>query len=398
MRLRSPIRQAGRGDVLSLRLLPPSTRQEVHLRYVGSKDAVYVLAPGDPSPRWASVLAHDTHMVSWQVEGRDYIGNAHVIDDPLEREELVRRFEAAHGVELVRRWFGSHVQGFVLNPFPTDRDGYEGLVERYFEGLAAVYDRLVRENPFDLQLRIQSGEILSRAFRAGQRVLEIGAGTGLETLPLARRGVHVVATDISQSMLDNLEKKAKAEGLADLVVTRRVRASNLHVLLEEFGFSSFDGAFSNFGALNCEPELERIPGVLAQFLPGGSRVVLTVWNRVCLSEMILSLVTLRPGRAFSRLLEPVPVGRSRFGVPVFAWSAGEFGRAFSPYFQVERTMGMPVFVPPYDFARRLEGHELVTSVLESLDRRYSGRSPLNRLGDHFVMELTRTDNGGGFGG
>lgn len=386
--------QRDQRGVLSLRLIGSSVRQEVPLRYVAFDDAFYLLAPAEPSPVWASTVLHERPMVLWRAGGNDYVGRSEAINDPLDRETVVHRFEATHGADLVRRWFGSKVQSFVLRPFPADRLGYHELVEAYFDGLAAGYDRFVHENPFDLQLRVRSGEILSRAFRAGERVLEIGAGTGLETLPLARRGVQVLATDISEQMLVQLRKKARDEGLEDLIVTRRLRASDLHPLLDEFGPSAFDGGFSNFGALNCEPDMEGMPAVLARLLRPGSRVLLTVWNRVCLSEMLIGLLTAKPRRAFSRLLAPVPVGQSRFGVPVFAWSASEFARSFSPHFRVIRMTGMPVFVPPYDFARRLGNHAGLTSVLQSLDARLSGRNPLNRLGDHFMMEMLRTDQDG----
>lgn len=397
MAMNSTTSQEDQGGVLSLRLTDPSVR-EVILRYVASRDGFYLLAPADPSPGWASILMDQGPMVSWRVGDHDYIGRGRAIDDSRDRETLRRRFEATFGVDVVRRWFGSNVRGFVLRPFPANRAAYHELVEEYFDGMAERYDRLVQANPLDLQLRARSGEILSKEFEAGQRILEIGAGTGLETLPLARRGVQIIATDISGSMLDLLRKKARAEGLGDLIGTRRVRASDLHLLLDEFGPAAFDGAFSNFGALNCEPDMKRLPGVLARLLRPESRVVLTVWNRVCLSEMLISLMTARPRRAFSRLLHPVPVGQSRFGVPVFAWTAGEFARSFSPYFRVVRLTGMPVFVPPYDFARPLQRHAVLASALDSLDRRFSGRYPLNRMGDHFVMQLTRIDHGGGVRG
>ncbi|MEM8952410.1 MAG: class I SAM-dependent methyltransferase [Pseudomonadota bacterium] len=45
------------------------------------------------------------------------------------------------------------------------------------------------------------------------RVLDLGAGTGACTLPIARLGHHVTAVDLASAMLAQLERQALAEGL-----------------------------------------------------------------------------------------------------------------------------------------------------------------------------------------
>lgn len=385
----STVRHDLASGVLSLRVLHSSYLRELPLRYVASEGLAWLLAPAEPSPAWASVLMEANPSLYWRIDDKHYLGVARTISDPRELASVRRRFEAVFGEATVRRWYGSNLHGFVLEPLGTDRIDYAILVERYFDALSEGYDRVVQENPFDSRLRELTGVILSSAFKSGELVLEIGAGTGLETLPLARRGIHVVATDISQSMLEKLSKKARDEGLDGLVTTRRLRAADLSSILQEFGPASFDGAFSDFGALNCEPVLGGIPAVIAQLLRGRGRVILAVWNRVCLFEIIAFLVTARPRRAFSRFLDPVPVGSSRFGVPVFAQSVSKFVRVFSPYFRLERTVGLPVFLPPYDFASRAVRYQGLISILESVDKRLAGHAPFSRLGDHFVMELRK---------
>src|SRR6266571_2386292 len=158
--------------------------------------------------------------------------------------------------------------------------------------------------------------------------LTSGSATGLETLALARRGVHVLATDISSRMLNRLSGKAVTQGLESFVQTRNVRAADIAILQDEFEPGSFDGAFSDFGALNCEPDLQSVPEALAYLLRPGAALIMTVWNRLCLAETLAYLVVAKPSRAFARLRDPVPVGRSRFGIPVYARSAGEIVRLF----------------------------------------------------------------------
>lgn len=88
-----------------------------------------------------------------------------------------------------------------------------------FEEGAAAYERLRPEFPealFD-DLVTAAGERLDRG------VLEIGAGTGRATLPLARRGVPVHVVEPSADMLRVLADRLDAEGLQDAVTLRQAR-------------------------------------------------------------------------------------------------------------------------------------------------------------------------------
>ena len=60
-------------------------------------------------------------------------------------------------------------------------------------------------------------EIIARAgVKAGDRVVDLGAGTGLLTLAAAPRAGHVWAIDVSQGMCDYLATKARSAGLANV--------------------------------------------------------------------------------------------------------------------------------------------------------------------------------------
>lgn len=67
----------------------------------------------------------------------------------------------------------------------------------------------------------------------GKSVLDIGCGPGTLALPLARMGAKVTALDISASMLQKLEEKAKEENLASI---KTVHASWHDADLNGLGF------------------------------------------------------------------------------------------------------------------------------------------------------------------
>jgi cyclopropane fatty-acyl-phospholipid synthase-like methyltransferase len=62
---------------------------------------------------------------------------------------------------------------------------------------------------------------------AGQRVLDIGCGTGALTLRAARRGAQVKGVDVNAQMLEIAERAARAAGLAERVELREMGVAEL---------------------------------------------------------------------------------------------------------------------------------------------------------------------------
>lgn len=86
-----------------------------------------------------------------------------------------------------------------------------------FERGAADYHRLRPAFPE----RLFDDLVACAGNRMAGRILEVGAGTGLATLPLARRGAAVEVIEPSADMLRVLGERLRAEGLAGRVILRR---------------------------------------------------------------------------------------------------------------------------------------------------------------------------------
>lgn len=380
------------GSVLSLcpGADPVGRPDWVSLRYVGAADGPYVLAAGLDLPDWARKLER-APVARWRIAGAEFRGTAERLaeGEPTYRT-ILGRFESRFGAGRLEQWFGGHAVGFRLVCVPAVKLSAPASVEAFFDAAAAEYDRLVMQNPLDAWLREESVAFLEDTFRDGQRVLELGCGTGLETIPLAEAGVEVVAIDVSSGMLRRLEEKARSRGLSSRIHVRKMPASGLEPVLAEYGGGSFDGAFSDFGALNLDAGWSKVPGFLSDLVRPDGALVLGIWNRVCLMEMVLYALALRPSRALSRLRSPVPPGLSRFAVPVTAHAPGPFLATFEPAFRLELLAALPVLVPPYDFLPHMPAPDRILPLIESADRRVRGLFPFNRLGDHFLARMRRT--------
>lgn len=96
----------------------------------------------------------------------------------------------------------------------------------------------------------------------GMRFLDVAAGTGALSIPAARLGARVLATDISSGMLDRLVARARPEGLE--VETRVMDGHGL--ALDD---DSFDVSGSQFGVMLL-PDMPRGVSELVRVTrPGG---------------------------------------------------------------------------------------------------------------------------------
>jgi ubiquinone/menaquinone biosynthesis C-methylase UbiE len=114
-------------------------------------------------------------------------------------------------------------------------------------------------------------EGLRRAgLRPGMRFLDVAAGSGALSIPAARLGARVLATDLSPQMLARLEARARKEGLA--VETRVMDGHDLEL---EDGI--FDLAGSQFGVM-LFPDMPRGVRELARVTKPGGRVLMNVFG------------------------------------------------------------------------------------------------------------------------
>ncbi|HEX5483254.1 MAG TPA: methyltransferase domain-containing protein [Terriglobia bacterium] len=114
-------------------------------------------------------------------------------------------------------------------------------------------------------------EGLRRAgLRAGMKFLDVAAGSGALSIPAARLGATVLATDLSTVMLELLGARARREGL-----NVETRVMDGHALQIED--NSFDMAGSQFGVM-LFPDMPKAIREMARVVKPGARVLIHAYG------------------------------------------------------------------------------------------------------------------------
>jgi SAM-dependent methyltransferase len=243
-----------------------------------------------------------------------------------------------------------------------------------FDGVAADYDAEFGQNPIGLYFRHVVQERVRPLFPKGARVLELGCGTGEDALFLAGLGVEVLGLDVSPAMIENARKKAPAHGGS---VQFEVRAAEDVGMVE----GMFDGAFSNFGALNCAA-LPAVGRALASRLRPGAPVAFCVIGLRPLPGLVQQALTGRPARS----LEARVAGR-RLAAP--GLSSRQLRDGLGPGFSWRCCLALGVLVPApahEDWARR---NPIAFGLLAAAERLVREWPLAREWGDHLLVLGTR---------
>lgn len=284
--------------------------------------------------------------------------------------------------------------GGTLPEFAGSEEYYAHVADGY-DLIANTYDEIEAQNVVGRRLRNRMQEVLSRSFQPGDRLLEIGCGTGIEAIALASSGVEVVATDLSEQMVTRVRAKARNQRVGN-VTCRLMAAHQIGELVEEFGEASFDGAYSHAGALNMDPLLCEVRSGLGRLLRVGGQFVCTVVNLTSLFEVLFYPLVLRPRKAFRRLgnVVPIPITRleafNRYVVPTQFYSPAQFLEYFKDGFVLRRLEGLQIFLPPWNLSDYVEHLEPLARFVEAFEARLADKPPFNSWGSLSLLELART--------
>ena len=267
-----------------------------------------------------------------------------------------------------------------LHAIPRPKDACLSVRVAY-DAIAAGYDDQVRGDDW---MRRRLHAHYANAFRPGQRVLDVGCGTGIDAIALASMGIQVVGIDGSAAMIERLREKVAAARLEDRVDARVLEIQNLRELCDE----RFDGIVSAFASLSSLADLSAFARDAAELVQPRGRLIVHLLNRFSLWEFLGYLMR-------RELASAARVGRVRrrsftIGGQAVAHTLYFTDEAYRRFFARSWTRrdsySLGALRPPHT-VRRLPPP--LVGGLEWLDVRV-GRWPLLRdAGRFFVLDLER---------
>jgi ubiquinone/menaquinone biosynthesis C-methylase UbiE len=242
----------------------------------------------------------------------------------------------------------------------------------FFDRIADRYDETWTNTRIGRMQRNAVWREIDRLVQPGDRILDLGCGTGEDAAHFLEAGATVDALDGSPRMVE----------------AARRRGVNARLLpIEHIGELPSDDAYnlivSNFGALNCVPDLGALRELLVRLIRPGGALAICVMNRFCLWETAYYAIRGQFGKASRRWAGE---SEASSGLRVFYPSAQKIKAAFSPDFHLLHDLGIGVSVPPSYVRGLLPG---LLDRFERWDARIAGSRIGQAIGDHRLLIFAR---------
>jgi ubiquinone/menaquinone biosynthesis C-methylase UbiE len=221
------------------------------------------------------------------------------------------------------------------------------------------------------------------------KLLELNCGTGEDAVWFAKKGHTVLATDISEKMLQLTEQKALKHNFKNRIQTKKIDFTNIEgANLEE----KFDLIFSNFGGINCLAfeNFCKLPDSLSNLLNPSGRLIMVIMPTFCLWEMIYFTLKLNLKKAFRRSsTKRVRVNLYGEEILIDYYTPILVNKIFRKNF--EQVMLKPVgfFIPPSYLERFFSTKHRTLEFIKRLESVVTNRSLLSNYSDHYLIDFIK---------
>jgi ubiquinone/menaquinone biosynthesis C-methylase UbiE len=253
-----------------------------------------------------------------------------------------------------------------------------GVADFYDRG-APVYDDKLHSGFISSLVRGHLLKKLLESFPPGSHLLDIGCGTGDDAVYLAQRGIKITGIDISSQMLVIAEKKVSESGLKKMINLQLLDAENISSLNN----SLFDGAYSDFNALNHLESLGNFSEGLAKILKPRSKFFAVMLGRLSVSEVSSYMLMLRPLAAFQKLIHR----DKSFPFYIKLYYPSSVKKIFSLDFILTGLSGYGLLVPPDQFYNK-RFLKLFPQAAK-LESAFTRRWPFYNFCDHYLIEFEK---------
>jgi ubiquinone/menaquinone biosynthesis C-methylase UbiE len=260
------------------------------------------------------------------------------------------------------------------------------IVDRAFGKQSLHYDEDDFQNIILKEWRQHVYAHVHQFLKPEQQILELNAGTGIDALYFASKGNPVHATDLSEGMIKEIEKKVEKSQIKEFTCQRLSYDQLQHIHGRQF-----DYVFSNFGGLNCQDDLTRVTQLLPALLNKGGHVTWVIMPRICVWE-IAGLFKGHGKKAFRRLNQNGAISHLEGEYfRTFYYSLSSIKKSFGPKFRFIRAEGLGALSPPPHRNDLAKKRPLLYSILRKIDSSLRNSWPFNRWADHIIVTFQLTE-------
>ena len=255
------------------------------------------------------------------------------------------------------------------------------LVAEAFTRQSSNYDQYEEGNHILKWMRQQVRNHALEFLKPGDKILELNSGTGIDAEFFAEKGFTIHCTDLTSGMINQMQNKFSNKNLSDKITLQQCSYTEL----DKIGDRKFDMIFSNFGGLNCIPDLNEVTKFFPSLLNNKGEVCLVIMPPLCPWELIQSL---RGKFKFAvRRLNKNGTLANIEGIifTTFYFTPGEVMKALGKNFKLQKLEGLAVFTPNPQMTNFSKKFPRLIKALNKLDEKFAGLFPLNRIGDHFIL-------------
>lgn len=223
--------------------------------------------------------------------------------------------------------------------------------------------------------------------KAGLDILELGCGTGEDAVWMASMGHIVLATDVSEGMIDAAISKSEISKVKGDISFAKLDIADVDAYPRS---TRFDMVFSNFGAFNCISPGDFGSALVktAGLLNDRGRFIIVMMSRYCLWERFYFMIK-RDFQEGKRRSNRGPVKASLGDATVDTWyySPSEVKKIAAKDFNVRKIMPVGLFLPPSYLDSYFSKHKRFLHFLNFLEGLFGRFGPFSGIADHFLIDL-----------
>lgn len=253
-----------------------------------------------------------------------------------------------------------------------------------FDNYATQYDGHFTLSPVGMLQREAVYSYLMPLLNKQQSVLEINCGTGHDALEIAKQVKEIVATDVSEKMIQQCEaKKNRINNVS-------FKARAIQDLDDEI--EKADLIFSNFGGLNClsPEELQEFAKKCNTLSTKDTDLLFVIMGRKCIWERSYFKIKgdrTKANRRKSKTGIDTLINGSEF--KTWYYSPNEIESFFNSGFKTQRISGIGLFVPPSYLNPFFANKKILLKLFNGLDKVFCKFKWTADHADHYLIHLKK---------